>query len=58
MLRHVADSMGYAFSQVDCLAHFSMVKLQSLIGKQLPEKSSLPQVVELLNFDQFNMLLE
>ena len=42
---------------VDCLAHFNLTKLIKLL-EDISAKSARPKVVELVNFDCYNILLD
>ena len=58
LLRHLADSVGFVFTEIDCLAHFNLSKLQTLLSSDIPARSQLPQVVELANFHRYGLLLD
>ena len=58
LLKYMADSLGYGFQTIDCLAHFNMTKLQTLLTKDLPSTCRLSSVIELVNFHRYGLLLE
>ena len=58
LLKYLADSVGYTFTEVDCLAHFNLSKMQTLLSTAIPNLSQLPQVIELTNFHRYGLLME
>ena len=50
---------GFAFTAFDCLDHFNIPKLKSLISEDIAEKfHSFALVVELVNFDKYSLLID
>lgn len=42
MLKLLADRLGLAFTQIDCMAHLNLNQLKTLLEKVIPEKTLMP----------------
>lgn len=42
ILKYLADRLGFAFSQIDCLAHLNLTQLKTLLDTTIPANSPLP----------------
>ena len=58
LLKYLADSVGYTFTEIDCLANFNLSKMQTMLTKDILAASELPRVVELNNFHRYGLLMD
>ena len=54
----LADSRGYVYSAIDCLAHLNFSKMKALFADRIPRQTNLPQVVELVGFSRYAKLMD
>jgi hypothetical protein len=54
LLQAYADAQGLPYTQVDCLEHFNLTKLTSVLNSLARQ----PQLVELTNFEHYNLLVD